>query len=122
MTSTGGGEGGRKWPKNYRQREEATEELDRILGRNVLAQIAALQAKNAEEVAGQSGTSTVCSSVYVEGPTKTHAPITPPWVGSKKGSRSPMGWWFGLASSTLEFWVRFPNERNQGKQVHPVLK
>jgi hypothetical protein len=23
---------------------------------------------------------------------------------------------------TLEFWVRFPNERNQGKQAHPVLK
>ena len=23
---------------------------------------------------------------------------------------------------TLEYWVRFPNERNQGKQAHPVLK
>ena len=23
---------------------------------------------------------------------------------------------------TMEFWVRFPNERNQGKQAHPVLK
>jgi len=23
---------------------------------------------------------------------------------------------------TLKFWVRFPNERNQGKQAHPVLK
>jgi hypothetical protein len=33
-----------------------------------------------------------------------------------------MGWWLGLAPATLEFWVRFPNERNQGKQAHPVLK
>jgi hypothetical protein len=24
--------------------------------------------------------------------------------------------WLGLAPATLEFWVRFPNERNQGKQ------
>ena len=43
---------------------------------------------------------------------------SPPWVGS----RSPMGWWLGLAPVTLEFWVRFPNERNQGKQAHPELK
>jgi hypothetical protein len=35
---------------------------------------------------------------------------------------TPMGWWLGLAPATLEFWVRFPNERNQGKQAHPVLK
>jgi len=27
-----------------------------------------------------------------------------------------------LHQATLEFWVRFPNERNQGKQAHPVLK
>jgi hypothetical protein len=36
-----------------------------------------------------------------------------------------MGWWswFGLAPATLEFWVRFPNERrNPGNQAHPVLK
>jgi hypothetical protein len=33
-----------------------------------------------------------------------------------------MGWWLGLAPATLEFWVQFPNERNQGKQAHPVLK
>ena len=33
-----------------------------------------------------------------------------------------MGWWVGLAPATLEFWVRFPNERNQGKQAHLVLK
>ena len=37
-------------------------------------------------------------------------------------STSPMGWWFGLAPATLEFWVRLQNERNQGKQAHPVLK
>jgi len=45
----------------------------------------------------------------------------PPWSFGKTGapcvkvpgsSRVP----------TLEFWVRFPNERNQGKQAHPVLK
>jgi hypothetical protein len=32
------------------------------------------------------------------------------------------GWWFGLAPATMEFWVLFPNERNQGKQENPVLK
>ena len=32
----------------------------------------------------------------------------------------PGGW--VLHQATLEFWVRFPNERNQGKQAHPVLK
>jgi len=36
-------------------------------------------------------------------------------------STSPMGWWFGLAPATLEFWVRLQNERNQGKQAHPVI-
>jgi hypothetical protein len=35
---------------------------------------------------------------------------------------SPSGLVVGLAPATLEFWVRFPNERNQGKQAHPVLK
>jgi hypothetical protein len=38
------------------------------------------------------------------------------------GIRSPDGLVVGLAPGTLEFWVRFPNERNQGKQAHPVLK
>jgi hypothetical protein len=38
------------------------------------------------------------------------------------GIRSPDGLVVGLAPATLEFWVRFPNERNQGKQAHPVLK
>jgi len=31
----------------------------------------------------------------------------------------PMGWWLGRAPVTLEFWVRFPNKRNQGKQEEP---
>jgi len=35
---------------------------------------------------------------------------------------TPMGCRLGLAPAILEFWVRFPNERNQGKQAHPVLK
>jgi hypothetical protein len=42
------------------------------------------------------------------------------------GSPDGLAWWLGLAPATLEFWVRFPNERNQGKQgathTHPVLK
>jgi len=36
------------------------------------------------------------------------------------GSDPLSAWWLGLAPATLEFWVRFPNERNQGKQAHPV--
>ena len=42
----------------------------------------------------------------------------PRWLGSDPLS----AWWLSLAPATLEFWVRFPNERNQGKQAHPVLK
>ena len=42
--------------------------------------------------------------------------------GWPRGSDSLSAWWLGLAPDTLEFWVRFPNERNQGKQTHPVLK
>jgi hypothetical protein len=42
--------------------------------------------------------------------------------GNCDGIRSPDGLVVGLAPATLEFWVRFPNERNQGKQAHPVLK
>jgi hypothetical protein len=38
------------------------------------------------------------------------------------GIRSPDGLVVGLAPATLKFWVRLPNERNQGKQAHPVLK
>ena len=34
--------------------------------------------------------------------------------------RSPDGLVVG-SCTTLEFWVRFPNERNQGKQEHPVF-
>jgi hypothetical protein len=32
-----------------------------------------------------------------------------------------MGWLLGLGPATLEFWVRFPNVRNQGKQA-PYVK
>jgi len=62
----------------------------------------------------------------------------PPWVGSRSPKTSPAlgglqiprwlesdplsAWRLGLAPATLEFWVRFPNERNQGKQAHSVLK
>jgi len=38
------------------------------------------------------------------------------------GSDPLSAWWLGLAPATLEFWVRFPNEMNQGRQAHPVLK
>jgi len=38
------------------------------------------------------------------------------------GSDPLSAWWLGLAPATLEFWVRFPNERNQGKQARPALK
>ena len=40
----------------------------------------------------------------------------PRWLGSDLLS----AWWLGLAPATLEFWVRFQNKRNQGKQAHPV--
>jgi hypothetical protein len=41
-----------------------------------------------------------------------------PYMGSPEGLRHcfPDGLVVGLAPATLEFWVRFPNERNQGKQ------
>ncbi len=44
--------------------------------------------------------------------------IAPPWAPDPLmvGIRSPDGLVVGLAPATLEFWVRFPNERNQGKQ------
>jgi len=41
----------------------------------------------------------------------------PRWLGSDPLS----AWWLGLVPDTLEFWVRFPNERNQGKQA-PCVK
>ena len=31
-----------------------------------------------------------------------------------------MGWWFGLAPTTQDCWVRLPTTRNQGKQAHRV--
>ena len=43
--ATARGNGGEKWPKNWREREEATAELDRILGRQVLVQLAAQKAE-----------------------------------------------------------------------------
>ena len=42
----------------------------------------------------------------------------PRWLGSDPLS----AWWLGLAPATLEFWVRFPNERNQGKTGAPCVK
>jgi hypothetical protein len=59
-----------------------------------------------------------------------HGSHAPSWVGSRSpdgwdqfGSDPPMSWWLGLAPSTLEFWVRFPTERNQRKTGrHPVFK
>ena len=38
------------------------------------------------------------------------------------GIRSPDGLVVGIAPATPEFWVRFPNERNQGKQATPCVK
>jgi hypothetical protein len=35
------------------------------------------------------------------------------------GIRSPDGLVVGLAPAALEFWVRFPNERNQGNRAPP---
>jgi hypothetical protein len=43
---------------------------------------------------------------------RLHLPLATLMVGI----RSPDGLVVGLAPATLEFWVRFPNERNQGKQ------
>ena len=40
-----GGNGGRKWPKNWHERELATSELDRMLGRQVLVQLTAKKAE-----------------------------------------------------------------------------
>jgi hypothetical protein len=37
------------------------------------------------------------------------------------GSDPLSAWWLGLAPATLEFWVRFPNEMNQGRQAHPAV-
>jgi hypothetical protein len=45
--------------------------------------------------------------------------LEPPALGGLQIPR-PMGWWFGLAPATLDYWVRFPNERIQAKHAHPV--
>ena len=42
-----GGNGGRKWPKNWHERDLATAELDSILGRQVLVQLPAKKAPEA---------------------------------------------------------------------------
>ena len=47
--------------------------------------------------------------------TKKHSPGWAP-DSLMVGIRSPDGLVVGLAPATLEFWVRFPNERNQEKQ------
>jgi hypothetical protein len=58
------------------------------------------------------------STRFLTGPSPAMGGIQiPRWLGSDPLS----AWWLGLAPVTLEFWVRFPNERNQGKQAHPVL-
>ena len=49
-------------------------------------------------------------------------PVNLQVVPVTRDTRHGWAWWLGLAPATLEFWVRFPNERNQGKQAHPVLK
>jgi hypothetical protein len=54
----------------------------------------------------------------VQAPGSSRVPATP-WVAPYPlmvGIRSPDGLVVGLAPATLEFWARFPNERNQGKQ------
>jgi len=63
---------------------------------------------------------TLCQSTgFLAGPSPALGGLQIPlWLGSDP----PSAWWLGLAPATLEFWVRFPNERNQGKQAHPVLK
>ena len=49
-------------------------------------------------------------------------PVNLQVVPVTRDTRHGWAWWLGLAPATLEFWVRFPIERNQGKQSHPVLK
>ena len=53
MKSNGWGGAGKKWPKNWGEREEATLELEHILGRSYLTQ---LVAKKSDVVEGESVT------------------------------------------------------------------
>jgi len=53
LKSNGWGGAGKKWPKNWGEREEATLELERILGRSYLTQ---LVAKKSDVVEGESVT------------------------------------------------------------------
>ena len=54
MKANGWGNGGKKWPKNWAQREAATAELDHILGRRVLLQLTRA-AGGGEACAGSAG-------------------------------------------------------------------
>jgi len=49
---------------------------------------------------------------------------TLPRTKHSQSHKDPLSaWWLPVGlDQSLEFWVRFPNERNQGKQAHPVLK
>ena len=63
---------------------------------------------------------TLCESTgFLTGPSPALGGLQiPRWLGSDPLRLS--AWWLSLVPATLEFWVRFPNERNQGKQAHPV--
>jgi hypothetical protein len=64
----------------------------------------------------------VCRVFDLRSPRQAHYGVKSACTKKAATRTPPMGWWLGLAPATLEFWVRFPNERNQGKQAHPVLK
>jgi hypothetical protein len=54
------------------------------------------------------------STGFLTGPSPAMGGLQiPRWLGSDPLS----AWWLGLVPATLEFWVRFPYERNQGKQA-----
>ena len=65
---------------------------------------------------------TLCESTgFLTGPSPALGGLQiPRWLGSDPLRLS--AWWLSLAPATLEFWVRFPNERNQGKEAHTVIK
>jgi hypothetical protein len=55
-----------------------------------------------------------CSNKHTNSPALVWAP-DPRWAGGSGIEPKTPG-----QPATLEFWVRFPNERNQGKQAHPA--
>jgi hypothetical protein len=63
-------------------------------------------------------------SANVKVPGSSRVPAPPGWAPDPLmvGIRSPDGLVVGSCTSHPGVWVRFPNERNQGKQAHPVLK